>query len=222
MADRRPRPTSSGTSPEKAPRKAAGKPAGKPSKAGRTPDPASGKKKSKQKSAPTTEPRAARRAATPAAAGPTQELTVSTLTTPEPPETAATTDTTDPDTTTTGATVQDAPEAMFTAERPAADRTLQEGTAEGDGGSMFGPGATPQAGRIPVLAVTPQVDGGRWPAKAVVGERVPSTATVFREGHDAVAATAVLVDPDGAVHQMVRMTPGAPGLDSWNASLTPD
>src|ERR687885_884167 len=53
-------------------------------------------------------------------------------------------------------------------------------------------------GRIPVLAVSPVVDGGRFTAKAVVGEPVPVSATVFREGHDAVAATAVLVDPDGA------------------------
>ena len=50
-------------------------------------------------------------------------------------------------------------------------------------------------GRIPVLAVGPVVDGGRFTAKAVVGEPVPITATVFREGHDAVAATAVLLGP---------------------------
>src|SRR5690349_24677040 len=42
-------------------------------------------------------------------------------------------------------------------------------------------------GRIPVLAVGPVVDYGRFTAKAVVGEPVPVTATVFREGHDAVA-----------------------------------
>src|SRR4051795_11459537 len=46
-------------------------------------------------------------------------------------------------------------------------------------------------GRIPVLAVGPVVDGGRFPGRAVMGEPVPMTATVFREGHDAVAATAV-------------------------------
>jgi starch synthase (maltosyl-transferring) len=48
-----------------------------------------------------------------------------------------------------------------------------------------------------VLAVGPVVDCGRFRAKAVVGEPVPVTATVFREGHDAVAATAVLLGPDG-------------------------
>jgi len=54
-------------------------------------------------------------------------------------------------------------------------------------------------GRIPVLSVSPVVDAGRSPARAVVGEAVPIRATVFREGHDAVAATAVLVDPSGAI-----------------------
>src|SRR3954464_3854298 len=48
-------------------------------------------------------------------------------------------------------------------------------------------------GRIPVLAVDPVVACGRSPGRAVVGEPVPIAATVFREGHDAVAATAVLL-----------------------------
>ncbi|WP_433803787.1 alpha-1,4-glucan--maltose-1-phosphate maltosyltransferase [Actinomycetospora sp. CA-084318] len=39
--------------------------------------------------------------------------------------------------------------------------------------------------------VTPEVSGGRFPSKAVVGEVVPVTATVWREGHDAIAATLV-------------------------------
>ena len=43
----------------------------------------------------------------------------------------------------------------------------------------------------------PSCPAGRWPAKAVVGETFTVTATVFREGHDAVAANVVLRDPDG-------------------------
>ncbi|MFD5497829.1 maltotransferase domain-containing protein, partial [Streptomyces sp. NPDC127091] len=43
-------------------------------------------------------------------------------------------------------------------------------------------------GRIPVLDVRPMVHQGRRPAKAVVGETFEVTATVFREGHEAVAA----------------------------------
>ncbi|MFJ1981621.1 maltotransferase domain-containing protein, partial [Streptomyces albogriseolus] len=52
-------------------------------------------------------------------------------------------------------------------------------------------------GRIPVLDVRPLVRQGRRPAKAVVGEAFDVTATVFREGHDAVAANVVLKDPEG-------------------------
>ena len=77
-------------------------------------------------------------------------------------------------------------------------------------------------GRIPILAVAPVPDGGRFPAKAVVGEPVPVRATVFREGHDAVAATAVLVDPDGEVHSRVRMNLLAPGTDRYGATVAPD
>ncbi|WP_435736582.1 alpha-1,4-glucan--maltose-1-phosphate maltosyltransferase [Cellulosimicrobium sp. PMB13] len=80
--------------------------------------------------------------------------------------------------------------------------------------------ATP-IGRIPVLEVSPVVEGGRWPAKAVVGEMVPIEATVFREGHDAVAATAVLVAPDGS-ERTARMVDVAPGLDRFRATLHPD
>ena len=77
-------------------------------------------------------------------------------------------------------------------------------------------------GRIPVLAVSPVVDSGRWPARCVVGEAVPVRATVFREGHDAVSATAVLTGPDGVPRPPVQMTCLEPGLDLWGADLVPD
>ncbi|MEX3769649.1 maltotransferase domain-containing protein, partial [Mycolicibacterium fortuitum] len=48
------------------------------------------------------------------------------------------------------------------------------------------------AGRIGIDDVAPVVFGGQFPAKAVVGEVVPVRATVWREGHDAVAATLVV------------------------------
>jgi starch synthase (maltosyl-transferring) len=38
--------------------------------------------------------------------------------------------------------------------------------------------------RIQILEVTPQVDCGRYPVKACVGDRVVVGATVFRDGHD--------------------------------------
>src|SRR5436305_14743171 len=51
-------------------------------------------------------------------------------------------------------------------------------------------------GRIPILDVTPQLEGGRYAAKAAVGEPFDVTAIVIREGHDAVSAAAVLTGAD--------------------------
>jgi starch synthase (maltosyl-transferring) len=76
-------------------------------------------------------------------------------------------------------------------------------------------------GRIPVLDVQPSVDGGRRPTCSVVGEVVPVRATVFREGHDAVNATLVLTDPDGAEHHH-PMTLLNPGLDLWGTTMSGD
>ncbi|MGS2590531.1 alpha-1,4-glucan--maltose-1-phosphate maltosyltransferase [Streptomyces hebeiensis] len=76
-------------------------------------------------------------------------------------------------------------------------------------------------GRIPVLDVRPSVDGGRRPAKAVSGETFQVTATVFREGHDAVAADVVLVDPAGRPGPRTPMRELAPGTDRWGAEVTP-
>ena len=52
-------------------------------------------------------------------------------------------------------------------------------------------------GRIPIVGVGPVLEAGRWPARAVVGEAVPITATIFREGHDAEGATVVVTRPSG-------------------------
>nr|WP_108954981.1 alpha-1,4-glucan--maltose-1-phosphate maltosyltransferase [Streptomyces fragilis] len=77
-------------------------------------------------------------------------------------------------------------------------------------------------GRIPVEDVRPRVADGRRPAKAVVGESFEVTATVFREGHDAVAANVVLIDPDGGPGPWTPMREVAPGTDLWAAVVTPD
>ncbi|MER5179935.1 alpha-1,4-glucan--maltose-1-phosphate maltosyltransferase [Streptomyces sp. NPDC002896] len=77
-------------------------------------------------------------------------------------------------------------------------------------------------GRIPVLDVRPLVDCGRRPAKAVAGEAFQITATVFREGHDAVAANVVLRDPEGRSGPWTPMRELAPGTDRWGATVKPD
>jgi len=77
------------------------------------------------------------------------------------------------------------------------------------------------AGRLGINDVTPVVSYGRYPARAVVGERIPVSAAVFREGHDAVAATVVWRGPDESTLRSIRMTPGNVGLDQWHATVTP-
>ena len=76
-------------------------------------------------------------------------------------------------------------------------------------------------GRLGIDDVTPEVAGGRDPAKAVVGEHVPVTATVWREGHDAVAATVVWSGPDGH-ERSTRMVEVGTGLDRFAATIVPD
>jgi starch synthase (maltosyl-transferring) len=63
------------------------------------------------------------------------------------------------------------------------------------------------AGRIEIDDVCPVVSGGRFPAKAVVGEVVPVCATVWREGHEAVSATLV-VRHHGTVYPQLVSGPG--------------
>ena len=50
-------------------------------------------------------------------------------------------------------------------------------------------------GRLGIDDVRPLSGDGTHPSKAVAGEHVPVTATVWREGHDAVAATVVWRGP---------------------------
>ncbi|MDQ0401991.1 starch synthase (maltosyl-transferring) [Streptomyces sp. DSM 40167] len=76
-------------------------------------------------------------------------------------------------------------------------------------------------GRIPVRDVHPVVEHGRRPAKAVTGETFEVSASVFREGHDAVAANVVLKDPEGRPGPWTPMRELAPGSDRWGAEVTP-
>ncbi|HEY7044014.1 MAG TPA: alpha-1,4-glucan--maltose-1-phosphate maltosyltransferase [Nocardioidaceae bacterium] len=77
--------------------------------------------------------------------------------------------------------------------------------------------------RIPVTDVSPVVEHGRYPVKATVGETFTVSATVFREGHDALAAGVVLTDPKGKDRPLVRMAAvGASQPDRYAAEVTPD
>src|SRR3954451_13493920 len=76
-------------------------------------------------------------------------------------------------------------------------------------------------GRIPVTHVEPVVSCGDYPAKAVAGESFTVAATVFREGHDAVAANVVLTDPRGVDGPYTPMHPVGVGIDRWEATVRP-
>ncbi len=79
--------------------------------------------------------------------------------------------------------------------------------------------------RFGITQVTPVVGSTvvpEHPARSVVGEWVPVSAVVFREGHDAVGASVVLRDPAGRRSPPLRMAPGAPGTDRWHAVIVLD
>ncbi|WP_372668189.1 maltotransferase domain-containing protein [Amycolatopsis kentuckyensis] len=78
-------------------------------------------------------------------------------------------------------------------------------------------------GRLGIDDVSPSVSCGRYPAKAVVGEHIPVTATVWREGHDAVAATVAWRGPGDRLTRQTRMVPRGPDHpDSFAAVIVPD
>ncbi|HSS09018.1 MAG TPA: maltotransferase domain-containing protein, partial [Acidimicrobiales bacterium] len=68
-------------------------------------------------------------------------------------------------------------------------------------------------GRIVIEDIRPRTPSGRYPAKAVLGERMPVSAAIFRDGHDILAAR---VSMDGQVVPMV-----ARGNDEWEAAIRP-
>ncbi len=72
------------------------------------------------------------------------------------------------------------------------------------------------------MEVTPVVEGGRYPAKATVGEGFPVSALVFREGHDALSADVALTGPDGKRRPRLPMTKDPTEPDLWHAEVTPD
>ncbi|WP_299167502.1 alpha-1,4-glucan--maltose-1-phosphate maltosyltransferase [uncultured Arthrobacter sp.] len=76
-------------------------------------------------------------------------------------------------------------------------------------------------GRIPISKVTPVVECGLFPSKAIPGSDITVGATVFREGHDQLGVSAVLLDPKGAEVQRVRLTPLGMGTDRYEGTLRP-
>ncbi|MEU4711867.1 alpha-1,4-glucan--maltose-1-phosphate maltosyltransferase [Nocardia salmonicida] len=74
-------------------------------------------------------------------------------------------------------------------------------------------------GRIAIDDIAPSIPGGR-PSKAAVGEVFPVRAVVWREGHDAVAATLAVRAPGSSRITRIRMAPDYQP-DVFNAHFTP-
>ncbi len=74
--------------------------------------------------------------------------------------------------------------------------------------------------RVVIEEVQPQVNGGRYPVKRVLGDTVTVTCAAFGDGHDHVAAQ-LLYKPEGERRwQTVKFTPL--NNDLWTASFTVD
>jgi starch synthase (maltosyl-transferring) len=85
--------------------------------------------------------------------------------------------------------------------------------------------------RFTVFDVSPVVECGRYPAKAVIGEIIPISATAFREGHDQLSVELLLTDPHGnSIGPFPMSTQGesdrylanftAASMGAWSFSIT--
>jgi starch synthase (maltosyl-transferring) len=89
-----------------------------------------------------------------------------------------------------------------------------------------GPAATPdsaleatRAPRIAIEKIAPRVDGGRFPAKGIIGQAVHVSADLFIDGHDQLAGR-VLWRLDG--EREWQLTPLQPiGNDRWTTDFIP-
>jgi starch synthase (maltosyl-transferring) len=77
--------------------------------------------------------------------------------------------------------------------------------------------------RFPIFDVEPVVHfgGGLRPAKAVANEELNVRATIIREGHEALFAEVVLLDPQGRESSRVPMREYWPGTDRYEATIRP-
>ena len=77
-----------------------------------------------------------------------------------------------------------------------------------------------RAGRVRAVieSITPQVDGGRYPVKRVVGEEVVVEADAFADGHDALVCRLRYRHESEAHWREVPMT--ALGNDRWRGAFT--
>ena len=82
------------------------------------------------------------------------------------------------------------------------------------------PLAALSAPRVAIERLTPAVDCGRYPARAVIGQGVSVEADVFLDGHEQAAARLIWWSPADVVEHTAPMR--ALGNDRWQASFTPE
>ena len=75
------------------------------------------------------------------------------------------------------------------------------------------------APRIQIQAVSPQVDCGRYAAKACLGDEVTVGATIFRDGHDVLAAAVRYRHTGTRSWHEVALAPI--GNDRWAGTFAP-
>ena len=75
------------------------------------------------------------------------------------------------------------------------------------------------APRIAIERVSPSVDHGRYPAKAIVGHALVVEADVFLDGHERPGARLIWRAADSVAEHSVPMV--ALGNDRWRAQFTP-
>ncbi len=71
--------------------------------------------------------------------------------------------------------------------------------------------------RVVIEGITPQVDGGRFPAKRTVGDQVRVEADIFTDGHDAIAASLLRIAKGPATWTEIPMQPLV--NDRWFATF---
>ncbi len=74
--------------------------------------------------------------------------------------------------------------------------------------------------RVVVEGITPQIDGGRFAVKRVIGDAVRVEADVFGDGHDLVRARVLYRHATESAWRVAEMT--ALGNDHWTASFPVD
>ena len=73
---------------------------------------------------------------------------------------------------------------------------------------------------IAIEAVTPEIDGGRWPVKRVVGDTIDVAADIFKEGHDVLRARVLYRAADEPTWHDAPMRQG--DNDRWSGQFSVD